>query len=87
MKSRGLDLDTPAHYRICVQGRFDARWLDMLSGVWVICRQRSSGRGVTILIGEVVDQAALVGVIEQLYNLGFPIISVEHLSNREQTGT
>jgi hypothetical protein len=36
------------------------------------------GRGpVTILKGEVLDQAALVGLINRLYGLGLPLISVE----------
>lgn len=42
-----------------------------------------AGSGVTSLIGEVPDQAALVSVIEQLYCLGFPLVSVEHLVQRE----
>ena len=83
MKIHCLGLDSPAHYRICTQGRFAPDWLDMLSGVWVIDAQASDSGGVTILIGEVVDQAALVGVLEQIYSLGFPLVSVEHLAQGE----
>lgn len=83
MNAHNLHSDDPASYRIRAQGLFDAAWLDMLSGVWVIDSHQSSGSGVTILVGEVVDQAALVGVIEQLYCLGFPLVSVEHLSNQK----
>lgn len=84
MNAQGLHLDTPASYRICTQGLFDAAWLDLLSGVWVIHRQQPGGRGITILIGAVADQAALMGVLEQLYSLGFPLLLVEHLADQEQ---
>lgn len=78
-----LGFDSPARYRICAQGRFAPDWLDMLSGVWVIYSQAPGGKGVTLLIGEVADQAALVGVIEQLYSLGFPLLLVEHLADQD----
>ncbi len=34
---------------------------------------------VTILMGSVADQAALFGVLNQLYNLGLPLLSVQCL--------
>ncbi|MBI1299767.1 hypothetical protein GC175_32990 [bacterium] len=84
MDAHNLHLDHPAHYRICAQGRFDACWLDMLSGVWVICGYQQGGNGITILIGQVADQAALMGVLEQIYSLGFPLVLVEHLAKQEK---
>jgi len=32
---------------------------------------------VTILMGRLIDQAALIGVINSLYDLGCPLLSVE----------
>ena len=55
----------------------------MLSGVWVICKHQPVGSGVTILIGEVADQAAIMGVLAQLYNLGFPLLLVEYIARGE----
>ncbi len=78
-EAREFNPDAPAHYRICTQGIFDARWLDMLSGVWVLCDHRCSSLSVTFLVGSVSDQAALFGVLNHLYNLGMPLISVEYL--------
>jgi hypothetical protein len=42
-------------------------------------RVRVSGRGfpVTELTGQLMDQAALYGVLVTLYNLGLPLLSVE----------
>jgi hypothetical protein len=80
--AQSLHLDDPAHYRICTQGRFDACWLDLLSGTWVITGHKIAGQPITTLVGQVVDQAALVGDIEQLYSLGLPILSVECLPEK-----
>ncbi len=78
---RELDLDVAAQYCICAQGVFDARWLDMLSGTWRICDSQCSDLHVTILLGRVADQAALFGVLNQLYDLGLPLISVKWLTD------
>lgn len=76
-----LNPDSPARYRICAQGAFDARWLDMLSGAWVIGDHHSNELRITIFVGCVADQAALVGVLNHLYNLGLSLISVEWLTD------
>jgi hypothetical protein len=78
-----LHLDNPAHYRICIQGLFDACWLELLSGVWLITERQSVGQRFTTLVGQVADQAALVGDIEQLYSLGLPILAVECLLKQD----
>lgn len=86
MKVQGLHPDDPARYRIYTQGLFDAAWLDLLSGVWVIQRHQPDRYGITILLGNVADQAALLGVLEQLYCLGFPLLLVEHLADQASSG-
>ena len=59
-------------YEIRVQGRLDARWSTYLDGVHL-----TSGRdGTTVLAGQVVDQAALHGLLAGLRDLGLPLISV-----------
>ena len=72
MDADALHLDHPAHYRICAQGLFEAYWLDMLSGVWVIYSHQPGGKDVTILVGQVADQAALMGVLQHSTVWGFP---------------
>jgi hypothetical protein len=76
-----LDLDAPAQYRICAQGLFSPSWLDMLSGEWVIAGYPADRPGATTLVGRVADQAALMGVLEQIYCLGLPLLSIEHLAH------
>ena len=76
IKSHRLTLYDPAFYRIRIQGVLDESWAEELGmGIgWI----KEIGRGpVTILKGEVLDQAALVGLLNRLYGLGLPLISVE----------
>ena len=80
MDDPSLRLDDAAHYRVYAQGLFEADWLDMLSGIWVIANHQPDSKGVTLLNGEVADQAALIGVLEQLYSLGFPLLLVEYMA-------
>lgn len=78
---QALNPDAPARYRICAQGAFDARWLDMLSGVWVVGDHHSNELHTSVFVGCVADQAALFGVLNHLYNLGLCLISVEWLTD------
>ena len=74
---KGLTFDTPAVYRIGVQGFLDKSWSDRMNGVDIRTRNRSDGAPVTVLTGHFVDQAALAGVLNTLYDLGFPLLKVE----------
>ena len=77
MKLHNLNLDDPARYRIHALGLFSPRWLDMLSGDWAIADQPAAQPGATILVGQVADQAALMGVLNHLYDLGLSLLLVE----------
>ena len=59
-------------YRIRVKGHLNDRWSDWLGGLAV---QRQED-GTTLLVGPVVDQAALHGVIIRIRDLGLPLLSV-----------
>ncbi len=60
-------------YRIRVRGHLDDRWSGWLGGLAV---QRQED-GTTLLVGPVVDQAALHGVIIRIRDLGLPLLSVK----------
>ena len=72
--------DSPAKYRIGVQGRIPARWCDRLEGMTIAEHSPAAEPVVTTLLGELSDQAALVGVLNTLYELPLPVLSVERLS-------
>jgi hypothetical protein len=72
-----LTLVTSGAYSIRAQGRLDASWSDQLGGMRIIV----SGAGrhsITVLIGRLADQAALLGVLNTLYELGLPLLSVDY---------
>ena len=41
--------------------------------------RRYRGQVITTLTGELVDQAALIGVLSSLYDLGYALLKVERL--------
>ena len=74
------EFDSPAAYRICVRGCIPTRWCDRLDSMTVTEHVSETEPPVSILLGELVDQAALAGVLNTLYELHLPVISVERLS-------
>ena len=63
-------------YQILVKGHLDDHWSDRLEGFAV---QRQAN-GTTALIGHVVDQAALHGVIIRVRDLGLTLLSVKQVA-------
>jgi len=62
-------------YRIRFKEQLDQRWSAWLSGLEVI----HEANGETVLTGEVVDQAALYGLISKVRDLHLTLISVSPL--------
>jgi hypothetical protein len=77
-------METPASYRIMVQGGLDERWSARLGGLAVRSFSSEEGSVVTKLSGELMDQAALLGVLNTLYELHLPLISVVPLDDDEE---
>ena len=85
-----ITLDQPGIYRIRVQGILDASWADYFDEMQFTTSTPTDGNPVTTLSGALADQAAVQGVLQKLYNLGFPLISVEKLdfvSSEQPQGT
>ena len=62
-------------YRIRFKEQLDQRWSAWLGGLEVI----HEANGETVLTGEVVDQAALYGLISKVRDLHLTLISVSPL--------
>jgi len=75
-----LKLWTPATYRIEVEGVLDEIWADSLAGMRISSRKRADQSTVTTLTGRLKDQAMLSGVLNGLYELHLPILSVKILT-------
>jgi hypothetical protein len=72
-------MDKPATYRICVSGCLECDLAERLWGMTASPVERIGEPEQTMLVGEVADQAALVGIINALYNAGHTVVSVERL--------
>jgi hypothetical protein len=74
-----LPFDRPAFYQIIVQGRVDPTWQDRFEGLAILSIDRETSPPITTLQGQLTDQAALAGVLNTLYELHLPVLSVNRL--------
>ena len=62
-------------YEIRIQGHLHDRWRAWFDGLTVT----TASDGTTLLRGDVVDQAALHGLLRKVADLGLPLLSVTHV--------
>jgi hypothetical protein len=79
---KNLKFDARASYRIRAQGHLDDRWSDRLGGMVLTRAFTADKQPMTILIGQLNDQAALSGVMNALYGLHLSVLSVELIDDR-----
>ena len=77
---RGLKLETSALYEIRVQGILDSRWADRVGDAEIRVEGAPAGATVTVVTCRFIDQAALAGALNLLYDLGFPLLSVQYVT-------
>ena len=77
-----FSLDQPAVYCIRVQGQLDARWAAYFEELTIQNEVDTDGVPITILTGSLIDQAAVQGVLQKLYNLGFSLLSAEKIETK-----
>ena len=66
----------PACYQIKVKGRLGDQWSDWFEGMTI-----ANEENVTTLTGEVVDQAALHGLLNRIRDIGLQLISVNRIES------
>ena len=69
----------PATYSIHVEGLLDESWSERLAGMKIKANERRNLPLLTILSGQLTDQAELLGVLNALYNLGKSLVAVKRL--------
>ncbi len=62
----------PGRYEIRVKGHLDSRWAVWFEGMTITLEDNDN----TLLSGQVVDQAALHGLLRKVRDLGMPLLSV-----------
>ena len=71
-----IPLDQAAVYQIQIQGLISQHWLNYFDN-FEIEIDGEDGWAITTLTGPFIDQAALQGVLQQLYSLGLILLNVQ----------
>ena len=64
-------------YRIRLQGALNSPTTDWFGDITIIPQENDE----TLLVGQFADQSALRGLLDQLWNLNFTILSLEKIEN------
>jgi hypothetical protein len=78
-----LTLGTPAIYCITILGQLNQTWSEDFGNLTIETINDVDPWALTALTGMLPDQAALFGILNHLYGLGFPLVSVECLAVAE----
>ena len=82
MRSNELRRDQPAAYQIQMQGWIGDRWVDWFDTMTITIQgDLRDDPPISTLTGVVADQAALLGLLQKLYTLGFPLLLVKHIGS------
>jgi len=66
------DRHSPGQYEIRVKGHLGSRWAAWFDGLTLT----NESDGTTLIRGQVVDQAALYGLLQKIRDMGLPLVSV-----------
>lgn len=69
--TRDREFDRPSRYRISVKGHLDDSWSEWLDGLVI-----AEDDDMTVLSGNITDQAALYGLLIKLRDLNLILISM-----------
>ncbi len=78
-RETGRAKTSPVTYRITVAEALGEEWSDRAQGMTVSVRRSGAGGSRTELMGELPDDAALMGVLEALYSHGARLLRVEQV--------
>jgi len=71
-------------YEIQLQGLISQRWIDWFGNMQVTAEQSLAQEPLTTVIVDVVDQSALLGLLQKLHNLGYPLLQVTRRGDTSQ---
>jgi hypothetical protein len=79
--TKNLNFNSGGCYRICVKGFLDGSWSERLSGMRIINQDDGIISPLVTLEGPVLDQTELIGVLNNLYEMHLPVVSVALLDD------
>ena len=74
------DPDLPKIFQIRIKGHLGQQWMDWFDGLTITLEEDDN----TLLMGLVVDQSALHGILKKIRDLGMPLLSVNSVGPRAQ---
>lgn len=77
--SNGGDIGSAAVYKIKVKERLEGKWSEWLDGMAISYEED----GKSVLIGQLVDQAALHGLLIKIRDLGLTLVAVEEIQTQD----
>lgn len=77
--ARQSAMDCPARYLIRVIGEVDRRWLGYFDGISIVVCIGASPFTISTVCAHHADQAAVFGLLNSLYDFGYPVIYFEKL--------
>ena len=79
----GPDRSESGRYEIRLTGHLDGHWTAWFDGMTVDYKND----GTTVISGQIVDQAALHGLLQRVRDLGLPLVSVRKVDNDQPSVT
>lgn len=77
--ARQFMMDTPSCYLIRVVGELDKRWLEYLDDLSIVVCTGAVPYTISTICTHHADQAAAFGLLNSLYDFGYPLIYFERL--------
>jgi len=74
---KSIKFNGPAYYTISIQGSMSDKILSYFEGIKIKSEKKSDTTIITTVECRIKDQAELSGIINSLYEWGYPILRVE----------
>ena len=83
--TKTTDFSLPVNFKIEVNGFIDEHFIDYFGEFSITHKRIDDDKMVSCLRGNVLDQAALIGILNLLYDMRFPIISVKTMKKKRKS--
>lgn len=74
-RNQEMNRNQPMVYQIRLKGHLSSQWIDWFDGMTIMLEDN----GETLIVGSVVDQSALHGLLKKVRDLGMPLLSVNRI--------
>lgn len=76
LETKGISFSSGGYYKICVLGYINDSLSERLGGMKIESVLSADNTPMTFLEGQVTDQAELIGIVNSLYQMHLPLLTV-----------